>query len=71
MTELLPDDTFLSDLSLRQRRLTIGGQSAAAAKLIPGLAADPMFRNPGFTAPVTRSDQLKKDVFSLRAEVAP
>ncbi len=69
VTQLLPDDTFLNDLSLRQRRLTIAGQSAAAPKLIAALAADPMFRNPAFAAPVTRNVAAGRDVFSISTEV--
>ncbi len=71
LTELLPDDTFLSDLVLRQRQLTITGQSAAAPKLIAALAADPEFRNPAFAAPVIRNTAAHTDIFSIRTEVAP
>jgi general secretion pathway protein L len=71
VTDLLPDDTFLNDVGLRQRRLTISGQSAAAPRLIAVLASDPMFRNPGFAAPVTRNEAAKTDVFSIRADVGP
>lgn len=71
VTDLLPDDTYLNDLALRQRRLTITGQSAAAPKLIAGLASDPMFRNPGFAAPVTRNATTGTDVFSISTDLAP
>lgn len=71
VTQLLPDDTYLVDLALRERRLTITGQSASAPKLIGGLAADPTFRNPGFAAPVTRNAAADRDVFSIRTEVGP
>jgi general secretion pathway protein L len=70
LTQLLPDDTSLNDLALRQRRLTITGQSAAAPKLIAGLASDPMFHNPGFSAPVTRNEA-GRDVFSISVDVGP
>jgi general secretion pathway protein L len=71
LTELLPDDTFLNDLTLRQRRLTVTGQSAAAPKLIATLAGDDLVRNPGFGAPVTRNEAAKRDVFSIQADVGP
>jgi general secretion pathway protein L len=70
LTELLPDDTFLTALSLRQRQLTIDGESAGAARLIGVLSADPSIRNASFAAPVTRS-QGGTDVFSIRAELKP
>ncbi len=55
LTDILPDDTVLTDLAMRQRVLALTGQSAAAARLIPALAADPALRDPAFTAPVTRN----------------
>lgn len=69
VTDLLPDDTVLGDLSLRDGTLEIGGQSQAAAQLIPALAADPTLRNPSFTAPVTRTADGKADTFVIRAGV--
>lgn len=71
VTDILPDDTFLTDLQFQGRTLTMTGQSAAAARLIASLAADPAFRNPAFTAPVTRNDAGRAEGFSIRTELAP
>lgn len=71
VTNVLPDDTFLEQLSLRQRQLAITGRSGAAAKLIAAMAADPTFQNPGFSAPVRRNDPAKADDFSIRSVVGP
>ena len=68
LTNILPDDTVLTDLTLRQRTMVLNGQSASAARLIPALAADPDIRDPAFTAPVTRSDVLHADIFTIRAQ---
>ena len=68
-TELIPDDTVLSDLSLHQGKLSISGQSATAPRLIPALAADPTVGNPSFAAPVTRTPDGKADTFVIRAEL--
>ena len=67
LTTLLPDDTVLTALSLRQRIVTLSGRSASAARLIPLLAADPALRNTSFTAPVTRAEG-GADAFAIRAE---
>lgn len=69
LTKALPDDTWLADLSLKSGHLTMDGQSANAAKLIALLSAVPTLRNPSFTAPVTRTNDGKADLFSIRAEV--
>jgi general secretion pathway protein L len=71
VTDILPDDTFLTEFGLRQRRLTMAGQSAAAARLIGLLSGDPLIRNPAFTAPVTRTETGRADLFVLRAELGP
>ena len=71
ITELMPDDTFLYGLTLRDRMLTITGQSASAARLIPALAADPAVANPVFAAPVTRNEFTNAESFSIRAEMRP
>lgn len=71
VTDLLPDDTVLGDLSLRDGTLEIGGRSQAAAQLIPALAADPTVRNPSFAAPVTRTADGKADTFVIRAQLSP
>lgn len=71
LTDLLPDDTSLYELALRDRVLTFTGQSTQAARLIPVLAADPAIRNPVFAAPVTRNDLTRTEAFSIRAEIRP
>lgn len=70
LTELLPDDTYLTSFGLHDRTLTLEGQSAAAAKLIGGLSSDPLIQEPAFTAPVTRTRN-GTDLFALRAKIAP
>jgi general secretion pathway protein L len=70
-TRVLPDDTYLTEMELRQRKVTLTGRSAAAARLIGPLAADGTFRNPGFAAPVTRLEALHSELFTINAEVGP
>jgi general secretion pathway protein L len=68
LTQLIPDDTFLTVLTLHERQLSIDGQSASAARLIGLLSTDPVIRNAAFAAPVTRTED-GADMFSLKAEV--
>ena len=70
LTQILPDNTFLTALVLQKRQLTIEGQSANAAQLIGSLSTDPVIRNAAFAAPVTRNDS-GADLFSIKAEVRP
>ena len=70
-TRTLPDDTYLTEMELRQRKVTLSGRSAAAARLIGALAEDGEFKNPAFAAPVTRLEALRAELFTINAEVGP
>jgi general secretion pathway protein L len=71
MTQVLPDDTHLTDFTLRQHKMTLNGQSAGAAKLIGALSQEPSIQNPTFAAPVTRNEGVKMDIFTITAEARP
>ncbi len=70
-TRVLPDDSYLTEMQLQQRKLTLSGRSAAAAKLIGAMAADSEFHNPTFAAPVTRIEALRQEIFTIVTEVEP
>ncbi len=70
ITDILPDDSYLNEFTMRERKMTLSGLSASAPRLISGLSADARIKNPAFTAPVTKSETNHLDVFSIRAEVA-
>jgi general secretion pathway protein L len=71
ITDLLPDDTVVADLSLRRGKISITGRSRSAPQLIPAMAGDPILHNPSFAAPVTRTPDGKADTFVIRAELNP
>jgi general secretion pathway protein L len=70
LTDTLPDDTWLSSLTLRQRTLVMEGHSTASTKLIAGMAAEPRLHDPAFAAPVLR-DENGGEVFTIRAGYGP
>ncbi len=70
LTEVLPDDSYLTEFTMRERKITMSGLGASAPRLISGLSADPRVKNPAFTAPVTKSETNHLDVFAIRAELA-
>jgi len=70
ITDILPDDSYLTEYTLRERKITLSGLAGSAPKLISLLSADPRVKNPAFTAPVTRNEQTHLDVFSIRADLA-
>ena len=70
VTAALPDDTFLTSFAMRNRKISISGRSAGAARLIATLSADPELRDPAFDAPVTRAGD-RADLFSIQLGLAP
>jgi general secretion pathway protein L len=71
VTKVLPDDTYLTEFTMRQRQVTLVGQSVDAAQLIGALAHDTSFRDPAFTAPITRLKDVSRDLFSIKVEARP
>ena len=71
LTHLLPDDTHLTAMSIRQRQVTLSGQSGDAARLIPRLSGDAAVSEVAFLAPVTRTGPNRAEQFSLRLVAAP
>jgi general secretion pathway protein L len=71
LTDVLPDDTFLSDLALKGHKLSLAGQSASATRLIGLLSGKGLVADPSFAAPVTRlgTDAAALEVFSISADV--
>jgi general secretion pathway protein L len=71
LTAALPDDTYITDFTLKSGELTFDGESGNAARLIALLAAVPKFQDPGFAAPVTRAINGGADLFSIHLTVSP
>jgi Tfp pilus assembly protein PilN len=65
LTELLPNDTWLTTLSLDGKGVELTGQAAAASALIPLLENSPVLERVEFSSPVTRGRD--KEQFRIRA----
>lgn len=70
LTDMLPDDTWLTSVSLRQHRLELNGHSGAAARLLAAMGAEPRLRNPAFASPVLR-DAGGGEMFSIQTDSVP
>jgi len=71
LTDVLPDDTMLFQLTTRQRTVAFNRKSASAARLIGVMTAHPAIRAPAFAAPVIRDEAGGTEAFSIRAELVP
>jgi general secretion pathway protein L len=71
VTNVLPDNTFLTAFTLAQRNIALTGQSPDPAGLIAAMSADPSIGNPSFSAPVTAAPNGHGSLFSISANLAP
>lgn len=69
-TRALPDDSFLTSLSVHDGQVTLAGSSEGAAKLIGALASSPAFRDPVFDAAVLEGEQDDLEKFTISAKLA-
>ncbi len=70
LTELLTDDTWLTHLQLKSRKLQIQGQSPAASTLIGVLEASPLFKNARFVSPLTQDKKTGLERFQISMEMS-
>ena len=71
LSVILPDDTYLTDMTLEAGRLRISGISGRATELVPLLENSGRFKNASFYAPTTRVQGRAGDRFSIEASVIP
>jgi len=67
VTEILPDDAYLTTFRLRNEQIQIDGFARAASELIPKLEASDRFKNVKFGSPTTKAEG--KDRFSISMEL--
>jgi general secretion pathway protein L len=65
LTELLPQDVWLTNFSADRKGLELAGFANAASQLIPLLEASPAFDRVEFTSPVTKGRD--REQFRLKA----
>lgn len=70
-THALPDDTYLTALSMHQGRLTMTGVSPSAAKLVGSLAQSPVFHEPAFDSPVVENGNGGLETFTISVTLKP
>lgn len=69
LARILPDDTFLREISFGEGKIEIAGVSADATRLIVLLERSPTFTRATFSAPTTHSANEPGDQFHIQAQV--
>ncbi len=67
VTQIIPDDTWLSRFVMKENELQLQGESSNASSLIQTLESSPFFTNVQFRSPVTQNKISHKDKFNLSA----
>ncbi|MHB2165341.1 PilN domain-containing protein [Alsobacter sp. R-9] len=67
LTRVVPDDTWIVELQLGERDVSLSGFSTSAAALIPLIEASPLFREASFAGAVVYDPQEKRERFTIRA----
>jgi len=70
LARILPDDTFLREVTFGEGKMEIAGVSADATRLIGMLERAPMFSRATFSAPTTHAPNEPGDQFHIQAQVS-
>jgi general secretion pathway protein L len=65
ITEILPDTTWLTGITIAGHDVQLDGYSASASALVRLIEQSHQFRNTSFLAPVTQDPQVSKERFSI------
>jgi general secretion pathway protein L len=69
LSRVLPDNTWITDLTLNGKKLQISGYSASAADLINAFGKSGRFASAQFTGPLTRDARSTTERFDISMEV--
>ena len=65
LSQLVPDDSWLTSLEFKQGRIVIQGQSSGAAQLMASIESAPLFHQTAFESQVTTDRKTKKEKFRI------
>jgi general secretion pathway protein L len=69
MAKVIPDSTWLTDISVNGTSVRFSGLSDSAVALIPVLEASPLFRSPTFMEPVVRAEGEQGQRFTIAMQI--
>jgi general secretion pathway protein L len=71
LTQLLPDDTWLSELQITAGDVQLSGYAASATALLKRLDENAGFSNAAFRSSVTQDSKLRREQFDIAAKIKP
>lgn len=70
LTQLLPDDTYLTQLEVKGDEVRMVGLTGSATALLAAIAKSPSFRDASFQSSITRDAKTNRERFDIGAHVA-
>lgn len=69
LSKVIPDNTWLNELHIQNKKVVISGISDAASAVVPAISDSSYFTTPTFTAPVTTHNHTQREQFSLSFDI--
>lgn len=69
LATLLPDNTWVNGLNLKDNKVTLYGESTDAATLIAIINSSPLFSNAKIISPIIKSNTNNKEIFHISFEL--
>ena len=70
LTQLLPDDTFLTELDVKGDEVRLVGVTGSATALLALIAKSPSFRDAAFESSITQDAKTNRERFDIGAHIA-
>jgi general secretion pathway protein L len=69
LTQLIPDDAYLTELSITADRLRLVGAANSATALLTLIDQSPVFRGAAFQSPIVQDPRLNRERFDITARI--
>ncbi len=70
LTQLLPDDSYLTELEVKGDAVRMVGLTGSATALLAAIAKSPSFRDASFESSITRDTKTNREHFDIGAHIA-
>jgi general secretion pathway protein L len=70
LTQMIPDDAYLTELSINGDRVRLVGAASSATALLTLIAQSPAFRGAAFQSPIVQDPRLNRERFDITASIA-
>jgi general secretion pathway protein L len=71
LTRLIPDDAYLSEMTINGDHVRLVGAANSATALLTLIAQSPGFRGAAFESPIVQDPRLNRERFDITAGIAP